>query len=70
MVKNYTEKFTEEDDKVLYRRTYPQPDNKEAHVEIYLTKNYLTDTDNLTAACYINHAVAAILTRNGVEIDD
>jgi hypothetical protein len=60
------EKFEEEADKVKYTRTIELPDNKEATVEIYLTKNYLTDIDEPALKTYLNQAVAAVLTREGV----
>ena len=60
------EKFEDEGDKVKYSRTIELPDNKEATVEVYLTKNYLTDIDKPALKDYLNQAVAAVLTREGV----
>lgn len=66
MPKDYIERFIEEDDKVKYIRTMPMPPNKTVDVEIYLTKNYLTDMDEEHLESYLSHAVAGVLTRNGV----
>lgn len=59
----YTEQFIEEADKVKYIRKVKLLDNQTVDVEIYLTKNYLTDTDVDVAARYLNNAIAAVLTR-------
>lgn len=63
MAEEYTDRFVEEDDKVKYIRTVNLLDGRTVDVEIYLTKNYLTDTDEKVAADYLNNAVAAVLTR-------
>lgn len=66
----YTERFEEEDDKIKYIRTVTLISGQTADIEIYLTKNYLADTDEKTAAAYLNHAVAGVIARHEVQDAD
>lgn len=56
----YTEQFIEEDDKVKYVRTF----DAEVSIEIYLTKDYLDNTERRIVETYLDHAVKDIMTRH------
>lgn len=62
-----SEKFIQMPDRVVYQRILPLLPDEQITVEVTLSNEYLNNADQDDVRKYLNQAVAAILTRNGVE---